>query len=73
MTLLAVGLAVSTFFAFKLEVFLVGVEANSFLLTRDFFSIATVVSLSKLFFVCDLTPFGCAELIAKLKPACNAN
>jgi hypothetical protein len=72
MTLLAAGLVVSTF-AFKLEVFLVGVEGNAFLMIRDFFSIATVVFLSKLFFVCDLTPFGCAKLIAKLELACNAN
>jgi hypothetical protein len=42
-TLLAAGLAVSTF-AFVVDVFLIGVGAAAFLLTIDFFSIANVVS-----------------------------
>jgi hypothetical protein len=42
-TLLAAGLAVSTF-TFVVEFFLIGVGATTFFLTIDFFSIATVVS-----------------------------
>jgi hypothetical protein len=43
-TLLAAGLAVSIL-ALVVDFFLSGVGAAAFLLTRDFFSIATVVSL----------------------------